>query len=609
MNESSVLDNHVDDHVDKEIRLCLSDASPKCFFMFAGAGSGKTRSLVDALKFLKETRGEEYRRFGKRVAVITYTNAASDEIQNRIQHDPIFHVSTIHSFLWMLISGFQRDIKIWLKLHFQEKISEVDSKISKARQITLAKYKEERSDYENRLAQIDKIQHFQYNPNGNNASKESLSHNQVIKMATSFIREKKTMQRLLINQFPILFIDESQDTKKELVDAIMEVHNSFKDSWIIGMFGDTMQRIYMDGHPDLPNLITADWKTPKKKMNHRSCKRVVALANKIRSRVDDCLQQARSDAEEGLIRVFIARSTADRKNFENAVTKQMAQITEDNLWLERDKCKSLILEHKMAAQRFGFENIYTPLNDSRRFDTDFREGSISELHFLANLIQPLVSAKQRDDSFTIAKIMRDYALPFVDKKSDFTVETIKKCYLVVDEIFELFCQHKDPSCLEILKKAYESGLFKISERVKYILIDGYDEDEKVFALRKALQAPFSELQHYSDYISGKTEFATHQGVKGLEFDRVMIILDDYSAHMKTFSYEKLFEIVPKSSTDLKNENEGKDTTIARTSRLFYVACTRAKKSLAIVLYTDEPMKARDFFIENDWFSDDEISIS
>ena len=69
MNKSSVLDNHVDDHVDEEIRLCLSGASPKCFFMFAGAGSGKTRSLVDALKFLKETRGEEYRRLGKSLSL------------------------------------------------------------------------------------------------------------------------------------------------------------------------------------------------------------------------------------------------------------------------------------------------------------------------------------------------------------------------------------------------------------------------------------------------------------------------------------------------------------------------------------------------------------
>ena len=608
MNKQPVLDDHVDDHVDEEIRLCLSEASPKCFFMFAGAGSGKTRSLVSALNFLRESRGKEYQRLGKRIAVITYTNAASDEIQNRIQHDPIFHVSTIHSFLWMLISGFQRDIKTWLKLHLQEKISDVDSKIAKARQTTLAKYEEEKSDYEKSLAQIDQIQQFQYNPNGNNASKESLSHSQVIKMATDFIREKKTMQRLLINQFPILFIDESQDTKKELVDAIMEVHNSFKDSWIIGMFGDTMQRIYMDGHPNLPKLISDDWETPEKKMNHRSCKRVVALANKIRSQVDSCKQQARSDAGEGFIRVFITRPGVDRKKFEIAVAKQMAQITEDSLWLEKDKCKSLILEHKMAARRFGFENIYTPLSDSKRFDTELKDGSISELHFLANVIQPLISAKQTDDSFAIAKIMRSHALPFTDKKSDFTIETIKKCHFAVDEIFELFCQYKDPSCLEILKKTYESGLFNISERVKNILIDDYDEDEKISALRKALQAPFSELQHYSDYVSEKTEFATHQGVKGLEFDRVMIILDDYSANMKTFSYEKLFEIVPKSSTDIKNENEGKDTTIARTARLFYVACTRAKKSLAIVLYTEEPENAKEFFIRNKWFADNEIII-
>ncbi len=44
--ETSLLDNHVDDHVDVEIQECLSSDPPKSFFMFAGAGSGKTRSLI-----------------------------------------------------------------------------------------------------------------------------------------------------------------------------------------------------------------------------------------------------------------------------------------------------------------------------------------------------------------------------------------------------------------------------------------------------------------------------------------------------------------------------------------------------------------------------------
>ena len=50
-NENSI-DNHVDDHVDKEIRECFSKENPKCFFVFAGAGSGKTKSLIDVLSFL-----------------------------------------------------------------------------------------------------------------------------------------------------------------------------------------------------------------------------------------------------------------------------------------------------------------------------------------------------------------------------------------------------------------------------------------------------------------------------------------------------------------------------------------------------------------------------
>ena len=42
-------DNNVDDQVDHEISTCLNLERPISFFLFAGAGSGKTRSLVKAL--------------------------------------------------------------------------------------------------------------------------------------------------------------------------------------------------------------------------------------------------------------------------------------------------------------------------------------------------------------------------------------------------------------------------------------------------------------------------------------------------------------------------------------------------------------------------------
>ena len=44
-----VLDDDFDASVDEQISECLNLDSPKSFFLFAGAGSGKTRSQVIAL--------------------------------------------------------------------------------------------------------------------------------------------------------------------------------------------------------------------------------------------------------------------------------------------------------------------------------------------------------------------------------------------------------------------------------------------------------------------------------------------------------------------------------------------------------------------------------
>ena len=47
-------DNCLDDKVDEELLACLNLQNPKSFFLFAGAGSGKTRSLVNVLEQINE---------------------------------------------------------------------------------------------------------------------------------------------------------------------------------------------------------------------------------------------------------------------------------------------------------------------------------------------------------------------------------------------------------------------------------------------------------------------------------------------------------------------------------------------------------------------------
>ena len=612
--EDHYIDDYVDDHVDREIESCFSASSPKNFFVFAGAGSGKTRSLINTLNFLDKEQGEKLLMKGKQIAVITYTNAACDEISRRLQYKSIFSVSTIHSFLWELIKNYQVDIKTWIMESVQKEIEELKQKQTKtSRGKTGEKRAETIKKKTERLAKIRSIQKFSYNPNGDNVGYDSLSHSEVIKMSTEFIATEPTMQDILTSKYPILLIDESQDTKKELIDALLIVCEKYGEKFIVGMFGDTMQKIYNDGKDNLAKCIPDNWVKPVKIMNHRSAKRIVTLANSIRSSVDDQKQQARSDAEEGTVRLFITSKSNNKEYVEKRVAEMMAQDTGDIGWNDEEDYKSLILEHHMAASRFGFSELYMPLSNSKKFDTSLREGSIPELSILSKIVFPLLVAYQSGNDFEVAKIIRKNS-PLLNKEVFITglnnqVELLRKAEEAVELLMKLWNDGKVPTCLEVLKSIRDTGLFKVGNRVDEVLADySQDENEKITALRTALSAPFYELERYALYVSDNTRFATHQGVKGLEFPRVMVILDDAQARGFLFSYEKLFGVKAQSDTDEKNAHDGKDTSITRTARLFYVACTRAKKSLAIVAYTENEELVRDTALANGWFLENEIYI-
>ena len=428
-------------------------------------------------------------------------------------------------------------------------------------------------------------------------------------MGSEFIMNKIIMQKILISKYPILLIDESQDTKKELIDAIMVVYNNYKDNIIIGMFGDTMQRIYLDGKENLENVIPEDWIKPNKIMNHRSAKRIVELANSIRKDMDGRIQQYRSDAHEGTIMLFICNKNLNKENVEKYVLNRMVKISKDDKWLI--DTKKLILEHHMAANRLGFKNFFTPIYNVEKFKNGILDGSLVQIKFFTSIIIPLVQAHQSNNSFEEMKIIRKYS-PILSKKNfnkdtKCQKETLQNIKQSVNELFKLWNDEKEPNCIDILKNIEKSGLFEIPDKLKDILINEDLNDEEL-AIRQALSADFDEIIKYNEYINGNSEFATHQGVKGLEFPRVMVIIDDEEAKGFLFSYEKLFGAKEKSYTDIKNELEGKDTSMSRTARLFYVACTRAEKSLAIIAYTENIDKVRNTLTDNNWFYNNEIEI-
>ena len=61
------------------------------------------------------------------------------------------------------------------------------------------------------------------------------------------IMDSMMLQRIIAQRYPILLIDESQDTKKELVDAFFKIQENFANIFTLGLLGDQKQRIYADG--------------------------------------------------------------------------------------------------------------------------------------------------------------------------------------------------------------------------------------------------------------------------------------------------------------------------------------------------------------------------
>jgi DNA helicase-2/ATP-dependent DNA helicase PcrA len=439
---------------------------------------------------------------------------------------------------------------------------------------------------------------------------------------------KPIMQSILIRKYPILLIDESQDTKKELIEAFLNVQSSNKKHFALGLFGDTMQRIYTDGKVNLEQNLPSDWIKPSKLINHRSPKRIIKLINKIRNYVDEHQQEAGPDKEDGIVRFFIVPSNiADKIKTENNIFERMSKITGDALWSGIDSdVKILTLEHHMAARRMGFSDLFEPLYKVDQLRTGLLDGSLSGIRLFTQNILPIIKAKKNKDEFTVARIMRESSpiLTKLNLKSKVNqLGELKKASAGVNLLFALWDDGKIPRLLDILKNIASTKLFSIPDNLLIIAnrkinvannqntdtiqVEELERNDSIIeAWEAALECPFNQIEAYDDYISDRSRFGTHQGVKGLEFPRVMVILDDEEARGFLFSYEKLFGAKSASATDIKNEQEGKETSIDRTRRLFYVTCSRAEKSLAIVAYTNEPAKTKEYVLSQGWFDVDEI---
>ena len=586
------------------------------FFLYAGAGSGKTYTLVEVLKHIKSTQRTKLELSHKKVAVITYTNAATDEIKRRIGFDELFDISTIHSFVWEMIQPYQEDIKKLLTVHIQNRIDDYDQKQQKMRDKQSKTYAERQAKidkYRERLETIQAVKVFRYNPNGDNSDSDSLNHSDVIEIGAELFG-RPLLQRIMVQRYPYIMIDESQDTKKEIMLAMLEMAKNYQGSLIMGLFGDVKQRIYLDGVPDIENHIPEVWGKPVLSKNHRSASDIVRLTNLIALEMqpENISRQdvVRKDGA-GYVRLYIVKQSGDldKERTEKDISEDMAEETGDAKWKLPLEVKTLILEHRMAAARLGFEEFYETLYNVGRYSEDFLKGQAADMSVFMDVVFPILEAHAKGNKERVLEIVQDNCT-LLSGGNFINVSQMKSVSEKVNAIIAT-CTSDKCTIEEAVRSVVEAGMFKVSPMLLALVKDGIEADfsesqmNALEAWQKAKCFSLGQFYHYFEYVTERSRFATHQGVKGLQFPRVMAIYDA-SARGKLFSYEKSFGVEGLSDTEMKNKREGKETSVERTMRLLYVTCSRAMDSLALVVYSSSPDKVREFCLNKKWFNAEEI---
>lgn len=575
-----------DTEADIELKKALDSRELPAFTMTAGAGSGKTTSLVKALAHVARTRGPLLRSRGQRVACITYTEVAAQEIFTDLGEDPLARVSTVHSFLWSIISPFQSNIAAWVR-------STLEERRDKARSPS------DRDKFEASISRLDGVQKFRYGF-GPDLGQGVLGHEDVIKASTALLLEKPLLTRILARRYPVVFVDESQDTFPEVVSALKHVRTSMKGQFCLGFFGDPMQKIYVRGIGTIEPGV--DWTRIAKLENFRSPRRVLDVMNAIRS-AGDGLQQVsgreESELREGLVYYFALPADENRTTNLQIVRQYLDEQTDTGLWTTDNHvegAKILVIAHRMAARRLGFGNLYAAFHDSgsRSLSQSFDEGTAWPLRFLIDRALPLVEGSTglqmrelREASPLFARLR--------DRGSDART-ALREMRAALAEVRSIHSKGGSGSVGTLLTAMHHSHLIEPDARLTAYVDGSMSSSENlsestIRALDSLFACDVRELDGYGIYLSEESPYSTQQGVKGAEFNRVVVVLDDDEGRHNQFSYEKLLGLTAPSDVDKKNAVEGKETTFERTRRLLYVCVSRSTEALAVVLYSDDPGRA------------------
>jgi DNA helicase-2/ATP-dependent DNA helicase PcrA len=544
----------------KEIYECLDAGSS--FLVEAGAGAGKTHSLVMALQRLIETKGAEFVRKNQQVACITFTNVASEEIKSRTDGHPAIFSATIHAFCWLLIKDLQPFLKAEL------------SNIP---------------DWTERLAEAGGIggREIEYElgfPSAKSDRKTvTLAHSDVLAFTVKLMAQEK-FRRLILSRYPVIFIDEYQDTDEQFVESLKAHCLGQQGSPVIGFFGDHWQQIY--GETSCGNIAHDALTVVEQKANFRSDRNIVEVLNKMRPELPQAFKDPKST---GVATAFHTNEwkgvrrdgkggghwtgdlpATDAHSYLDALKAKLASEGWD---FSTEKTKILMLTHGVLAAEQGYSGIHKSFSGTA---ANYAKKEDQLIKFLLEIVEPVCrayAAKHYGEMFA-AMGGKTPSIRSHGEKEKWTQD--------MSSLLDLRAKTSIGEVIDHLKKTRRPRLPEAIEKKEQELIDvatnGGEESSSLKRYRALRGIKYEEIVALSQFVDDHTPFSTKHGVKGAQFENVLVVA---GRGWSKYNFNRLLEWL-QNPANIGTDGE----TFERNRNLFYVACSRPKKRLAI-LFTQE----------------------
>ena len=556
-----------------QVHRCLEHG--ESFLVEAGAGAGKTYTLVKALQFLINRYRHTLPQRHQRIACITFTNVAKDEIEARTDRSPLIHCNTIHAFCWSLIVGFQRQLRERLPglEHWPEKLAEVGD------------VGERRIEYELGHRSI-------------NDARISIHHDDVL-ILTIALMDKAKFRRILADRYPIILIDEYQDTDASWIDSIKHHFLGREYAPQFGFFGDHWQKIYGNGcrkidHPCLTVI--------GKEANFRSVPTVVDCLNRMRPELPQSVVDPDADGE---VCIFHTNAWLGQRRggghwggdlpaeaAENALQTVLDRLDREGWDLSPETTKILMLTHRVLAGRQGYPSI----PEVFRFNESFTKKEHPHIAYFADALEPACNAYLSQKYGEMFHALGS-SVPAIRAHDD-----KRKWSEAMDRLIELRDGATVGDVLHHLLAVRRPRVPDAVERRERELREFVPEPEEdmprpLKELDHLRAVPYQEIVALCRYLSGHSPFETKHGVKGAEFDNVLVVV---GRGWNRYNFSQMLELAadPPAIPAIRQD------AFERNRNLFYVTCSRPKKRLA-VLFTQE-LSGPALQTVNDWFGPDTI---